>query len=62
VWILIKWKLECTRAALKLMFSLLCWAATSEVDVGGMAIEAEPFCQYSVTFCKGVANGSRGAV
>ena len=33
----------------------------SEVDVGGMAAEVEPSCQYSITFCCCVTEGSRGA-
>jgi len=35
---------------------------TSEVDVGGMAIEAEPSHQYFTTFCCCVTDGSRRAV
>ena len=34
----------------------------SDVDVGGMAVEAEPSQQYSVTCCCGATDGSRGAV
>ena len=34
----------------------------SEVDVGGVAVEVEPFCQYSVTCCCCVTDGSKGAV
>ncbi|MEQ5146204.1 hypothetical protein ABN231_18085 [Proteus mirabilis] len=41
---------------------LLCWPTTSEVDVGGMAVEVEPSHQYSITFCCCVTDGSRGAV
>jgi len=33
-----------------------------EVDVGGMAVEAEPFHQYSIPFCCCMTDGSRGAV
>jgi len=33
---------------------------TPEADVGGMAIEAEPSHQYSVSFCCHMADGSRG--
>ena len=37
------------RAALKVMTPiLLCQPMTSEVDVGGMAVEVEPSRQYSV--------------
>ena len=35
---------------------------TSETDVGGTAIEVEPSCQYSVTFCCYATDGSRGAI
>jgi len=35
---------------------------TLEADGGGMAVAAEPFCQYSITFCCCVTDGSRGAV
>ena len=28
---------------------LLCWPMVSEVDVGGMAVEGEPFDQYCIT-------------
>ena len=28
-----------------------CWSATSEADVGGMAVEVEPSHQYSITCC-----------
>jgi len=31
-------------------------------DGGGKAVEVEPFCQYSVTFCYCMTNGSRGTV
>jgi len=34
----------------------------SEVDVGGMAVEAVPSSQYSITCCCHVADGSRGAL
>ena len=34
----------------------------SDVDVGGIAVEVEPSCQYSITFCCCVTDGSRGAV
>ena len=51
------------RAALKVMpLSLLCWPVVSEADIGGMAVEDESFCQYSITFCCCVIDGSRGAV
>ena len=29
---------------------LLHWPITSEVGMGGMAVEAEPSCQYSIMF------------
>jgi len=52
-----------TRAALKVMSPiLLCWPTTSETDVGGMAVDPEPFCQYPITFCCCATAGSRGAV
>jgi len=35
---------------------------TSDVDVGGMAVEAGPSHQYSVTCCCHVMEGSREAV
>ena len=51
------------RAAPKVTPSiLLCWPTVSEVDVGGMAVDAEPSHQYSITFCCHVADGSRGAI
>jgi len=51
------------RAAPKVMppISLRC-PAVSEVNVGGMAVEAEPSHQYSITFCCHVTDGSRGTV
>ena len=50
------------RAALKVVSPiLLCWPMTPEADVGGVAIEIEPFCQYSIIFCFCVTDGSRGA-
>jgi len=42
--------------------TLLNCPATSEADVGGMAVEVEPSHQYPVTFCCCVIDGSRGAV
>ena len=51
------------RAALKIMPPLvLCWPTMSEVDVGGMAVEAEASHQHSITLCCCVTDGSRGAV
>ena len=41
---------------------LLCWPMISEVDVGGMAAEVEPFWQYSISCCCRVTDGSRGAL
>ena len=42
---------------------LLHWHTTSETDGGGgMAVETESSCQYSITFCCHVTDGSRGAV
>ena len=34
----------------------------SEMDVGGMAVEAELSHHHSITFCGHVIGGSRGAV
>jgi len=39
---------------------LQCHPTTSEADIGGMAVEAEPSCQYSTTFCCHETDGSRG--
>jgi len=39
---------------------LLCLLMMSEADVDGMAVEAEPSHQYSITFCYCVTDGSRG--
>jgi len=51
------------RAAPKVMPPvLLCWPTMLEVDVGDMAVEAEPFHLYLITFCCSVMDGSRGAV
>lgn len=33
---------------------------TSEADDGGIAVDAEPSCQYSVTFCCHVTDGREG--
>lgn len=41
---------------------LWCWSMTSEVDIGGMAAEAEPSHQYSVTCCCHETGSSTGAV
>jgi len=52
-----------TRAALKVMHSiLLCWPMTSEVDVGGTTVEAEPSHQYSIICWCCVTVRSGGAV
>jgi len=40
---------------------LLSRPTVSEVDVGDVAVEVEPFQQYSIAFCCCVTNGSRGA-
>ena len=53
----------CARAALKILPPiLLCWPTTSEVNVGGMAVEVEPSHQYPITCCCYVTDGSRGAI
>jgi len=50
------------RAALKVMLSILSrWPTTSEA-VGGMAVEVELSCQYSITLCSCVIDESKGAV
>ena len=52
-----------TRAVPKLMPPiLLCWPTTSEAKVVDMAVEVEPFRQYSVKFCCRATDDSRGAV
>ena len=52
-----------TWAALKVVHPiLLCWPMMSEADVGGMAVESEPFHQYPIIFCCHVTDGSRKAV
>jgi len=56
-------KYQNRRAALKEMFPiLLFWPTISEADVDGIALEAEPFHQYFITFCCHATDGSRGAV
>ena len=52
-----------TRAAPKATpLTLLLWPMTSEVDFGGMAVEAELSHQYSITHCCCVTDISGGAV
>ena len=41
---------------------LLYWYTTPEVNVGGVAVEAEPSHQHSVTFSCCATVDSRGAV
>jgi len=48
-------------AALKVM-SPVSWPTKSEADGGGMAVEAEPSHQVSVTCCCHGTDGSRGAL
>jgi len=51
------------RVTLKLMPPIsLRWPTTSEADVGDMAVEVEPFRQYSVKFCCRATDDSKGAV
>ena len=51
------------RAALKVLPPILsCLPMTSEVDVGGMAVEIETSYRYSVIFSCCMTNDSRGAV
>lgn len=40
----------------------LCWPVISEVDIGDMARDVEPFYQCSIKFCCCVKDSSRGAV
>jgi len=37
------------------------WTTMSEADIGGMAVEVEPYHQYSIIFSCHVTDGSRGA-
>ena len=51
------------RAAPKVMPPvLLCWPMTSQVNVGGMAVEVESSCQYLVMLHCCVTDGSSGTV
>ena len=51
------------KAALKVMPAIsLHWLITSEANVSGIAIEAEPSHPYSMTCCCRVTDGSRAAV
>ena len=53
----------CIKDALKVMPAFLwCWPTMSEVDVGCLAVEAESFHRYPITFCCCVIGGSRRAV
>ena len=57
------WRLSNARTAPKVMPPILwCWPMMSKVDVGHMAVETETFCQYSISFCCRMTDGSRGAV
>lgn len=38
------------------------WPMTSEEDVVGIAVEAEPSHKYSAMFCCCLIDGSRGAI
>lgn len=49
------------RAALNVMLPVLLGWLQLQSLVGSMAIENEPFHQYSLTFCCHVTNGSREA-
>lgn len=40
----------------------LCWSVMSGVDVGGVVVELEPSCQYSIIFSCNVTDGSRVTV
>ena len=49
---LVKANCSCMRTAPKVMLPVsLCWPTTSEVNVGGMAVEVEPSHKYSDAFC-----------
>lgn len=49
------------RDALKVIpLILLCGPMTSEVDVGGMAVEAEHSHQHSITFCCCATDAAEG--
>ena len=51
------------KIALKLMPPISwCRPTTSEVDVGGMAVEVEHSHQYPITFCCHASNSSRGTM
>ena len=41
---------------------LWCWPTKSEADVGGTAVEIEPFYRYCITICCCATGGSRGAI
>ena len=41
---------------------LLFWPTTSEMDVGGMAVEVEPFHWCSITFCSCATNSNGGTI
>ena len=41
-------------------FCFMLQAKTSEADIGGMSVEAEPAQQYSIPCCCCVTGGSRG--
>ena len=51
------------RATAKVMPPMLwCWPARSEVDIGGMLVEAEHPHQYPITLCGCATVGSRGTI
>jgi len=61
MWIALQFIKYNMKAALKVIPPIsLCWPLTLEVDVGGMAVEVEPSCQYSVTCCCHVTWQLRG--
>ena len=58
-----KTEFRTARSALKIVPPIsLCWPTMPEADIGGMAVEVEPSCQYSIPFCCHMTDGSRGAV
>ena len=64
LWIILlrKGKRGNLRVALKVMPPMLCQPTASEVNIGGMAVEVEPSCQYAFPCCRHVTDGSRRAV
>jgi len=56
-------QMQCTRATPKVMHPIIwCWTTMSEVDVGGITVEAQPSHWYFITFCCHVRDARRGEV